>query len=76
MAIVRFIKESVFEPERVAIMGEAFDAACKELHDAGQPEVVLAVIAGRIIGAAKRGELDPVRLRDAALVGLQRKKPG
>src|SRR6516165_10796014 len=47
MSIVRFIKLGVFEPEAIAAMGEAFDAACKELHDTGQPEVVLEVIANR-----------------------------
>jgi hypothetical protein len=58
--IVRFIKKhDYFDPEATAAMSEAFDAACKELHDAGQPEVVLEVIAGRIIEAAKAGEFDP-----------------
>jgi hypothetical protein len=32
---------------------------------------VLEVIAERIITVAKTGVLDPVRLREAALVGLQ-----
>jgi hypothetical protein len=39
----------------------------KELHDAGQSNVVREVIAGRIIAAAKLGERDPVRLLAAAL---------
>jgi hypothetical protein len=30
-------EHGVFEPEATAAMGEAFDAACKELHGAGQP---------------------------------------
>jgi hypothetical protein len=36
-------------------MSEAFDAACEELHDTGQPEIVLEVIAERIITVAKTG---------------------
>jgi hypothetical protein len=52
-------------------MTEAFDAACKLLDDTGQPELVLEVIAERIIAAARTGELDPLRLRKAALAGLQ-----
>jgi ATP-dependent protease HslVU (ClpYQ) ATPase subunit len=52
-----------FEPEATAAMGEAFDAACKELHDVGEREL----IAKRIIAAASGGERDPVRLRTAAL---------
>src|SRR5467141_1523509 len=47
-------------------MGEAFEAARKELHEGGEPEV-RKLIAQRIIAAARRGELDPVRLRMAAL---------
>jgi hypothetical protein len=45
----------MFEPEAIAATNEAFDAACKELHDTGQPQVVLEVIAERIIKMAKRG---------------------
>jgi hypothetical protein len=61
------IEHGAFEPEATAAMGEAFEAACKELHDAGKAEVVRKLIAEQIIGAASRGELDPVRLRTAAL---------
>jgi hypothetical protein len=51
-------------------MGEAFDTACKDLHDTGQPPIVYEVIAKRIIDAAKDGERDPVRLRNAGLSAL------
>jgi hypothetical protein len=67
MPIDPSIEHGVFEPEATAAMGEAFEAACKELHDAGEPEVVRTLIAERIIAAASRGELDPISLRTAAL---------
>jgi len=51
-------------------MGEAFDAACKALHDTGQPTVVHEVMARRIIAAARKGERDVGRLRSAALEAL------
>jgi hypothetical protein len=51
-------------------MGEAFDEARKKLHSAGQPFIIFETIAARIISAASRGERDPVRLRNAGLVGL------
>jgi hypothetical protein len=70
MPIDPSIEHCVFEPEATAEMGEAFEAACKELHDAGKAEVVRKLVAERIIAAANRGELDPVRLRAAALSGL------
>jgi hypothetical protein len=74
MPIRPFIQSGVFEPETVAAMSEAFEAACKELEDTGQPQIARDVIAGRIIAAARIGERDPVRLREAALVGLAGKK--
>jgi hypothetical protein len=60
-------EHGAFEPEATAVMGEAFEAACKELDDAGKTEVVRKLVAERIIAAASRGELDPVCLRMAAL---------
>jgi hypothetical protein len=55
-----------FEPEMIATMSEAFEAACR-LHATGRHEVVREVIARRIVIAAKLGERDPVRLQAAAL---------
>jgi hypothetical protein len=69
MPIDPSMEDGVFEPEATAAMGEAFAAACKEFHDGGEPEV-RKLIAKRIIAAASKGELDPVRLRAAALSGL------
>ena len=71
MPINPFTEQGAFEPEATAAMGEAFDAACKELHDSGEPKVRREVIARRIIATARKGELDPVCLRAAALNGLR-----
>jgi hypothetical protein len=67
MPINSSIEHHAFEPEATAAMGEAFEAACEQLHGAGQAEVVRKLLAERIIAAASRGELDPIRLRTAAL---------
>ncbi len=71
-SILPFIKKSgiVFDDRATSILGEAFDAACKELHDKGQPTIVYEVIARRIIDAARTGERDPVQLRNVGLAGL------
>jgi hypothetical protein len=69
MSIRSFLQPGAFEPEAIAAMSEAFEAALKELQDTGQLEVTREVIAGRIIAAARFGERDPVRLREAALAG-------
>ena len=67
MPIRSFTQPGAFDPEAIAAMSEAFEAACNELDDAGHPKVAPAVIATRIIAAASRGERDPVRLRTNAL---------
>src|SRR3954447_7439040 len=71
-SILTFIGEAggVFDDRVTRIMGEAFDRACKELHDKGQPEIVYEVIASRIIEAVKNGERDSVRLRNAGLAAF------
>ena len=67
MPIRSFLEPGAFEPEAVAAMSEAFEAACKELQDGSQREVAREVIAVRIIAEAKLGVRDPVRLLEAAL---------
>jgi hypothetical protein len=67
MPIRTFIQPGAFDPEAIAAMGEAFDAACNELQNTDQPEVTREVIAGRIIAAARLGERDTARLLEAAL---------
>jgi hypothetical protein len=58
------------------LLGAAFDAACKELHDAGQPEIAHEIIAKQIMAAASRGERDLSRLRDAGLARCERALQG
>ncbi len=75
-SILPFIRQhdGSFDPKATRAMGEAFDAARKQVGDVGQ--AVYEVIAGRIIAAAERGERDPVRLRQAGLAGLGYDKAG
>jgi hypothetical protein len=77
--VVRFIKEaevgSVFDDHATKAMGEAFDAACKDLDEAGQPSVADEAVAKRIIEVAKSGERDPNQLRDRALTAFGHKRP-
>jgi hypothetical protein len=66
---INALNAGVFEPEVTTLMGEAFDAACKELHFP-KDKWMRELIATRIIAAARRGELNPLHLRSAALVGV------
>ena len=54
-----------FDDAATLAMGEAFDNACKSLQNFGS--AVPAIIANRIIAAAKNGERDPARLYEQAL---------
>ena len=69
-SILPFVRV-VFDDADTRVMGEAFDAACEEVRDTGQPPLVREVMAKRIIDAARSGERDVNRLREAALSGLR-----
>ena len=45
----------MFDDHATKAMGEAFDAACKDLDEAAQPSVVYEAVAKRIIEVAKSG---------------------
>ena len=72
LSVLRFIPIGVFDDATFRNIGRAFDLACKELNDAGQPDVVHEVMIKRIIAAARKGERNVTRLRDAALTGLRK----
>jgi hypothetical protein len=67
---------TVFDDRITEIMGEAFDSACQELRDSGQPPIVYEVIAKRIIDATRTGERDPMRLRNVGLAALGHQDDG
>jgi hypothetical protein len=66
MRLTSFAGPGAFGPETLAAMSEAFEAALKALQDTCRPNVVREVVALRIVAAARSGERDPVRLREAA----------
>jgi hypothetical protein len=70
LSVLRFLPMGVFDDATIRVIGQAFDAACKELRDTGQPDVVEEVMIKRIITAARTGERDITRLQQAALAGL------
>jgi hypothetical protein len=69
--VLEFVRNKPdFDDEATRLIGEAFDAVCKDLDDTGQPALVREIIAKRIMKAALKGERDPVRLRNAGLAAL------
>ena len=66
--IIQFTREqNAFDPEATNAMSAAFEEVCRALKlldtDANGREVV----AAQIIELARRGEKDPIRLRDCVL---------
>jgi hypothetical protein len=79
-SIIPFVRKSgvVFDDRVTDLLGQAFDAARRELHDRGQPDIVYEIVAVRIIEAARKGERDVSRLTAAGLaaLGIQSKAGG
>lgn len=55
-----------FDPETAKLMGDVYDAVCKE-HCSSRTAPICQDMAFRIIDSVRRGERDPARLRAAAL---------
>ena len=73
MTILPFVRpETTFDPDTVAIMSSAFDAALASLNDQNQSPTIREIIAKRIIAAAMKGERDPERLRQEAINAISR----
>jgi hypothetical protein len=64
------ITDVCFDDKATLAMGAAFDQACSSLGYLACDVVVRELLAKRIIGAARNGQLDPIRLRSQALIGL------
>jgi hypothetical protein len=73
MSIRPYITLGEFEPEVIAAMSAALDAACAEIHFAAT-SMVRQVMAERIIASARTGERDLASLRAAALAGMPREE--
>jgi hypothetical protein len=68
-----FPGNTTYDPETLAVLGQAFDAAWHELQSAVLPvDAALAreELAARILFAADQGERDPERLKLHALAAF------
>jgi hypothetical protein len=72
MSIERFVQtNNAFDPDSMQLLGRAFDMACSLLGHTPQPTLTREAIARHIVEAARQGERDPARLRDAGLAALR-----
>ena len=61
------LRDTSFDPGTVSLLIKAFELACKNMHDKGQPDVVYEILARRIIKLAENGERDVNRLAEGAM---------
>jgi hypothetical protein len=69
MLINRTSTCAVFDPEAVKALATAFDDACAALNVTDRADPRAMTIAKKIIEHARRGERDPIRLREGAVEG-------
>jgi len=72
LSVVEFLPRGVFDDDATRLMGEAFDSALTAVGQKFQAGAVHEVVARRIIAAARKGERDPDRLRNAAIAAVKR----
>jgi len=66
--ILQFVREqNAFDPEATSAMSTAFDEVCRALKLLDTDTHGRESVASQIIELARRGEKDPVRLRDRVL---------
>jgi hypothetical protein len=72
-SILPYLREASFDADAIRLMGDAFDIARRDMHDNGQPDMVLEIIAKRVIEITRSGERDPRHIAKLALaaIGLQ-----
>ena len=73
---IPFVEGHSFNPDLVRIMGDAYDMACKSLHDKGQPSIVREVIAKHVIDIAGTGELGAAAICERVLATLGAARSG
>jgi hypothetical protein len=71
----KLIEVAAFEPETIALLIQAYEAAVM-IVGRDQPLLVLETIAKRILEIAGRGERDPKKMVEYAMRGLEGFQPG
>jgi len=66
--MINSIQYDFFDDAATLVMGEAFDRACVSLRRFGSLVTAREMIAKRILGAARNGERDAIRLCEQALI--------
>jgi hypothetical protein len=60
-------EQETFRPDTIAVLTIAFEDALRQLRLVNSNDPAVTMVAKRIIELARRGERDPIRLRDQAI---------
>ena len=71
MPIRRMLEGGAFGPDAISAMVVAFEATLRELQLVDREDPLTDIVARLIIECARRGEIDPVKLRECAMQGLR-----
>jgi hypothetical protein len=63
----RVFKQEVFGPDTVAVLAVALEDTLRQLGLVDRNDPAVTIVAKTIIELARRGERDPVRLREQAI---------
>jgi hypothetical protein len=61
---------SVFQPELIELMKAILDDAAATLPEANRTSAMKAEIASQILACAAKGERDPIKLKNSALLSI------
>ena len=70
MPIRPFLKDAVFGPDVISVMGAAFEEVCKTLEASGRTDITKEIVAIKIIQLVRGGETHPIVLREKVLSEL------
>ena len=73
---LRAMYQNAFEPQEVKVLTDAFDMACAFVEQSPpdmfpEPSVAKQILANKIIGLAKAGEKDRIKIANLALGHLR-----
>ena len=68
MPIRQYLEQHAFDPEAIAIMSHALEAACAALQVGAADTHARRIVATRIIDLARSGVIDANALRDRVLL--------
>jgi hypothetical protein len=76
MPINRMLDSAAFDPAAVTALTNAYEEACAALRLIDRTDPLAEVVAKKIIEHARRGERDPIRLREAVLKEVKKSNLG